>query len=84
MLPDLETIKHLLLTEWDPIGVNGIPEAVDEYDMYAMPILSMLREGAGEQAVADYLEYVVVDRMGLNSNMAYSRKIAQRIVESVG
>jgi hypothetical protein len=27
-------IRRVLMERWDPIGVNGIPEAQDEYDSY--------------------------------------------------
>jgi hypothetical protein len=27
-------LRRLLMREWDPIGVNGIPSARDEYDDY--------------------------------------------------
>lgn len=27
-------IREILMRDWDPIGVHGIPEAADEYDMY--------------------------------------------------
>jgi hypothetical protein len=53
VIPELEAIKRLLLTEWDPIGVNGIPEAADEYDMYAMPILVRLQSGASVDSITD-------------------------------
>jgi hypothetical protein len=33
-------IRHILMHEWDPIGVPGLP--VDEYDRYIATILLML------------------------------------------
>ena len=27
-------VRYLLISEWDPIGVQGIAEAADEYDSY--------------------------------------------------
>ncbi|CDZ67985.1 Hypothetical protein NGAL_HAMBI2605_62680 [Neorhizobium galegae bv. orientalis] len=35
-------IRKIMLTEWDPIGVSGIPEAQDEYDAYADTVFDML------------------------------------------
>jgi hypothetical protein len=29
-----ESIREILLRDWDPIGVNDVPEAQDEYDSY--------------------------------------------------
>ena len=30
----LDEIQKILLREWDPIGIQDIPEAQDEYDSY--------------------------------------------------
>jgi hypothetical protein len=29
-----ESIHDILLRDWDPIGINDVPEARDEYDSY--------------------------------------------------
>ena len=55
----------MLMSEWDPIGVQGVPEAVDEYDAYVGVVGRMLREGATADAIATYLSSVCSDRMGL-------------------
>ena len=81
MIPELEEIKRLLLWEWDPIGVAGIEGAVDEYDMYAMPIFTGLHSGATVDDITDYLERVAIERMGLNGDAAKARRVAAKIVE---
>jgi hypothetical protein len=58
-------IRRLLMEEWDPIGVNGVEEAVDEYDGYLGPIGERLRSGASVEEVASYLTHVREDRMDL-------------------
>lgn len=65
MIPVLEDIKRLLYFEWDPISVSGIPEALDEYDSYALRVFGMLNEGTSAKSIADYLNWVVVERMGM-------------------
>jgi hypothetical protein len=37
----LRMVKLILLWVWDPIGVRGIEEAVDEYDNYALPVFEV-------------------------------------------
>ena len=37
----LRMVQVVLLWAWDPIGVRGIPEAVDEYDSYAPAVLEL-------------------------------------------
>ncbi len=60
---DFERIKLLLWSEWDPIGVNGWGGPEDEYDSYAPRVLRMAQEGASVEAIAAYLDEVVVERM---------------------
>jgi hypothetical protein len=50
---------------WDPIGVRGIPEALDEYDSYAPPVLELLERGSQNEEVAAYLGRVECERMEL-------------------
>jgi hypothetical protein len=57
----------LLMTHWDPIGVNGIAEASDEYDSYLGPLAEKLREGADARAVREYLSEIQTERMGLST-----------------
>ena len=39
---NLARVRDVLMREWDPIGVSGIPEAADEYDSYLGTIYLML------------------------------------------
>ena len=79
MIAELEEIKHVLHFDWDPIGVAGIPEALDEYDSYAFRTFVLLNEGADAQAIADYLDWVVTQRMELPVQ-GNSAEIAARII----
>jgi hypothetical protein len=63
-------LRRILMDEWDPIGVRGVPEAADEYDGYLDPLASRLREGASAEVVAEYLTEVEEDRMGLGESAA--------------
>ncbi|CDZ39663.1 hypothetical protein G9X64_20315 [Rhizobium sophorae] len=60
-------IRKILLTEWDPIGVSGIPEAQDEYDAYADTVFDMLvNQTASVDAIAQYLFKIATEHMGLS------------------
>ncbi|UZK65663.1 hypothetical protein [Sphingomonas sp. M1-B02] len=61
----LRTVQIVLHWAWDPIGVRGIKEAADEYDMYATRVLELLEADAPDERISDYLTSVVRDRMGL-------------------
>lgn len=74
-------VRVVLLWAWDPIGVRGIPEAVDEYDSYAPAILQMLETGTFDRQIADYLTSVVRDRMELRPNPKADEDIAAMLRE---
>ena len=60
-------VRRILMQEWDPIGVDGIPEPADEYDTYVGAVGRMLREGATDEELARYLVDIRENRMGLGS-----------------
>jgi hypothetical protein len=37
-------VREILMREWDPIGVSGVPEAADEYDRYVGTVYVMLMD----------------------------------------
>ena len=61
-----DQIRIVLNTAWDPIGVADIVD--DGYDMYIGHIYSLLSTKGGEQAIADHLLWIEVNRMGLSSS----------------
>lgn len=72
-------VKTILLNEWDPIGVKGLPEAADEYDDYAAAICKMIADGKHETDFYDYLFWVESTRICLNVNIAHTKLVAKRI-----
>lgn len=78
---NLRMVRVVLLWAWDPIGVRGIPEAVNEYDSYAAAVLQMLETGASIRQIAEYLTGVVRDRMELRPNPKADEDIAAMIRE---
>ena len=63
-------LRRILMEEWDPIGVRGVPEAADEYDAYLGQIGSRLRAGATAEDIAAFLTDVEEVRMGLGPSPA--------------
>jgi hypothetical protein len=75
-------LRSIVVEEWDPIGVRGVPEAADEYDSYLGQIGERLREGKTADEIAGYLTEVEEVRMGLgfseaarNRNAALGRRL---------
>lgn len=74
--PNLQMIQIVLHWAWDPIGVRGIEEAADEYDMYAPQVLKLLEADAPTDEIANYLAIVVRDRIELPSKPDRDRDVA--------
>lgn len=66
---------------WDPIGVRGSPGARDEYYSYVPHVFSLVKNKAGEDAVAEYLISVERDRMGLSPTPNRAREVAGIMIE---
>ena len=48
-------VRAILLDDWDPHGAARSPAAAGTYDGYINPLLEMLRAGADEERVVDFL-----------------------------
>ena len=69
-----------LWNEFDPIGVMDDPSwPRDEYEAYLGPTLRRLEAGASVKEIADYLESVVSESMGLNPDRAEAERFARRL-----
>jgi hypothetical protein len=76
----LRRVELLLLREWDPIG--DVP--ADEYDSYAGQVFGKLKRGASVDEIAEYLNHVESDLMGLpltERARAHNRRVALRAIE---
>jgi hypothetical protein len=81
MAASLRKIHSIFLAEWDPIGIGNLPEAVDEYDLYLMPVYQMLREQRSAEAITGYLQWVEVERMGLGPPQERLKKVTQMLLD---
>ena len=71
-------VREILLRDWDPIGVYGVPEAADEYDTYADRTYVMLMdEDATAKEIAFYLFTVATEHMGLADHGRLAERSAQ-------
>jgi hypothetical protein len=73
-----KAIRDVLLTDWDPIGVPGIPD--DEYDNYIPAIYGMLAQGKSEQEIADYLSQIEIDWMGFTPVRSHLEAVARKLL----
>ncbi len=59
-----DAVRAILMRDWDPLGINRFPLAIDEYDEYARAIVRLLwSPRPTEGALSEYLE---MTERGLN------------------
>lgn len=56
--------RRILMEQWDPIGVNGISEAADEYDSYIGGVYGLLSRQSSDQEIAEHLHNIETKSMG--------------------
>jgi hypothetical protein len=78
VIPKLEELKRLLWEEWDPIGVNDWPYAIDEYDSYAFEIWKMLQRPTTVGKIEAYLKRIESRHMGLSVSRGRNRLVAEK------
>jgi hypothetical protein len=75
-----ESIREVLLHEWDPVGIRDVREAQGEYDGYVGGVYRLLAAGASEEQVVDYLCNIETLNMGLGPpDQVTLRAIARRL-----
>jgi len=74
-----DEILHYL---WDPIGVNDIPQARDEYHSYLPRVFTRLIENAKDHEIAAYLVKVEESSMALTPNKDKALEIAKILIET--
>lgn len=58
----------VLRNDWDPIGLGEMKNlSADEYDSYAPHVVSLIENGAGDSAIADYLKELEADVITVSS-----------------
>lgn len=72
-------IRELLMREWDPIGVAGVPEAADEYDSYVNGVARLLIRRQSVSAIHEYLWQAETQQMGLCGDPVRTRRVAAHL-----
>jgi len=70
-------IREVLNSEWNPIGVEGLPE--DEYDTYVGKVAAMLRDGASDDELFEYLNWAETVHIGLPGDADRLNKVIHAI-----
>jgi hypothetical protein len=80
--PLFDAIQQILMTEWDPIGVQGEPDAADEYHNCAGRVYAYLAQGLNAERIATYLAQVETDEMAMPPrDAAELQRCAEHLVQ---
>jgi hypothetical protein len=74
-----DSIRKILMDEWDPIGVRGVPGAVDEYDAYIGRLYGILVGSRSNTDIIDCLARIERDEIGVTT----SEEVKTRVAESL-
>ena len=74
-------IDSILWTDWDPIGMNLLPECSDEYTGYVPEIVALKVSGGSQEAIALKLYELARDAMEIELTMEFCMQVAERIVK---
>ncbi|MCA0316763.1 MAG: hypothetical protein LCH88_01720 [Proteobacteria bacterium] len=74
-------VRAILPAAWDPIGIRDEPKAQDEYDDYVPGIVRLLCEGAGVDALAEYLLRIETGQMCLPPDQERARRVAVKLTQ---
>ncbi len=75
---DVDEIRRVLMSEWDPIGC-GVPE--DEYDRYIPVIYHFMQEHVATEVLASHLEKLETQSMGLSARPEVNRRVAKMLLD---
>ena len=77
-------VRVSLWEDWDPIGVNGCPEADGEYDSYVGGVCSLLLSGADAYKLRQHLAQIETVAMGLSSPCSHLDDVVSKLLAMVG
>ena len=79
---DLDKIREILLTDWDPLNVGDSPKLSDEYDRYLPGVVGLLKRGASVQEIEQFLKGIEAS-FGISAEPRRSRRAAIRLASKV-
>jgi len=75
---DVDAIRPILMSEWDPIGC-GVPD--DEYDGYIPEIYNLMQARVSVEELASRLQDIETQRMGLLAQPEVDRRVAKMLLD---
>jgi hypothetical protein len=76
-----ESIRQILLRDWDPIGVNDVPDTQDEYDSYVGGVYRLLALHCSAEQMINHLAKIESQTMELGvANREHLMRIANQLI----
>jgi len=75
-----EQINEILWNDWDPIGIKDIAPH-DEYSGYTTTIYRLKTNGVDKETIANTLNQIETDTIGLTGNMETCLQVAEKIIK---
>jgi hypothetical protein len=69
-------IVRILWEEWDPIGINEVSVARDEYSSYVAELLRLKINDSNEEDIAQHLSKIEIEQLCLSPNIHNNRRVA--------
>ena len=80
----LARVREVLLNDWDPHNAARSPAAHGTYDGYIPPLLDLIRSGADEETVVEYLHEREKESMCFPSlGTQRLRRVARKLLDVV-
>lgn len=77
-----DAVDKILWEEWDPLGVNDIDDARDEYYSYIPRITKFLIEGRDQYKLTQHLYDLTTIAMGGLGDKARDRTVSKLLVDA--
>ena len=74
-----QEVRIILLTEWDPIGINHLSACADEYDSYVGGAIGLLMRKSTDAELADYFRQIETEKMGIAPGEAAIERAVQAL-----
>lgn len=75
-----QKIHEIFLKDWDPIGIQNMPEAHDEYDDYISYAFYLLVSKKTQKELFEYLWWIETEHMGLPGNRKLTETISKKLI----
>jgi hypothetical protein len=75
-----DSIRKVLIDDWDPIGVRGVPGAIDEYDAYIGRFYRILAGSRSKDETVNGLSRIELEEIGVSTSESVRNAVAEKLL----